>query len=49
MIIGFADQAWGDYQYWVANDKKIFKRINLLLKDIKKNPLDKEGKCRYHY
>ncbi len=49
MIIGFADQAWGDYQYWVANDKKIFKRINLLLKDIKRNPLDKEGKCRYHY
>ena len=43
MIIGFADQAWGDYQYWVANDKKIFKRINLLLKDIKRNPLDKEG------
>ena len=43
MIIGFADQGWSDYQYWVVNDKKISKRINLLLKDIKRNPLDKEG------
>jgi len=43
MIIGFADRGWEDYQYWVANDKKIYKRINLLLKDIKRNPLDENG------
>jgi len=43
MIIGFADRGWEDYQHWIANDKKIFKRINLLLKDIKRNPSDDEG------
>ena len=43
MIIGFADNAWEDYQYWVHNDKKILKRINLLLEDIKRNPLDSNG------
>jgi toxin YoeB len=43
MIIGFADNAWEDYQYWVQNDKKIVKRINLLLEDIKRNPNDSNG------
>ena len=43
MIVGFADNAWEDYLYWQNNDKKILKRINTLLKDIKRNPDDKEG------
>ena len=43
MIIGFADKGWEDYQYWQQNDKKIFKRINLLIKDIRRNPYDKYG------
>ena len=43
MIVGFADNAWEDYLYWQNNDKKILKRINTLLKDIKKDPDDKEG------
>ena len=43
MIIGFADKGWEDYQYWQHIDTKIFKRINLLLKDIKRNPNDKNG------
>jgi toxin YoeB len=43
MIIGFADRAWEDYQYWVHNDKKIVKRINMLIIDIKKNPNDSNG------
>jgi toxin YoeB len=43
MIIGFADKAWEDYQYWIANDKKIVKRINTLLQDIKRNPSDSDG------
>lgn len=43
MIVGFADRAWEDYQYWVQNDKKILKRINLLLQDIKRNPFDGNG------
>jgi toxin YoeB len=43
MIIGFADRGWEDYQYWLVNDKKILKRVNLLIKDIKRNPYDKNG------
>lgn len=43
MILGFADNGWEDYQYWVKNDKKILKRINLLLEDIKRNPEDSNG------
>ena len=43
MIVGFADRGWEDYQYWVVNDKKIMKRINLLLADIKRNPNDSNG------
>lgn len=43
MILGFADTAWDDYQYWQKNDKQILKRINLLIKDIKRNSDDVNG------
>lgn len=43
MIIGFASKGWEDYQYWMQNDKKIIKRINILLEDIKRNPTDSNG------
>lgn len=43
MIIGFATRGWEDYLYWQENDKKILKRINTLLKDIRRNPYDKDG------
>jgi toxin YoeB len=40
----FTDEAWDDYQYWIATDKKILKRINLLIKDIERNPYKGIGK-----
>jgi len=40
----FADNAWEEYLYWQENDKKILKRINLLLKDIARNGVDGIGK-----
>lgn len=43
MIIAFADNAWEDYQFWMQSDKKVLKRINLLLQDIKRNPEDSNG------
>ncbi|MEA3491733.1 MAG: Txe/YoeB family addiction module toxin [Campylobacterota bacterium] len=43
MIVGFADWGWEDYQYWVQNDTKIVERINRLLQDIKRNPIDSNG------
>lgn len=38
MNLVFASTAWDDYLYWQVNDKKLLKRINLLIKDIKREP-----------
>lgn len=43
MILSWADHAWDDYLYWQQTDKKILKRINLLINDIKKHPVDGIG------
>ncbi|MCL1855698.1 MAG: Txe/YoeB family addiction module toxin [Clostridia bacterium] len=40
----FAERAWEEYLYWQENDKKILKRINLLLKDIVRNGNNGIGK-----
>lgn len=36
--------AWEDYLYWQGNDKKNFKRINQLIKDICRTPFEGIGK-----
>jgi len=33
----FTDNAWDDYVYWQTEDRKMLKRINLLLEDISRN------------
>ena len=33
----WTDDAWNDYLYWSAEDKKTLKRVNQLLKDIDRN------------
>lgn len=38
------DFAWEDYLYWQRQDKKILKRINLLLQDIDRNGYSGIGK-----
>ena len=43
MKVAFSSNAWDDYLYWQKQDKKILKRINLLIKDIQRNPNDGEG------
>lgn len=43
MNLTFADEAWEDYLYWQKSDKKILKRINTLLKDIKREPFSGLG------
>ena len=40
MNISFTENAWEDYLYWQKMDKKIVKRVNELLKDIKRNPFE---------
>ena len=43
MKLTFSSLAWEQYLYWQATDKKILKRINLLIKDIKRQPFDGIG------
>lgn len=38
------DDAWEDYLYWQKQDKKVLKRINLILKDIDRNGYNGIGK-----
>lgn len=40
----FVDESWEDYLYWQKIDKKMVKRINLLIKDISRQPYDGIGK-----
>ena len=44
MKIAWEDAAWEQYLYWQKFDKKIIKRINILLKDIQKTPFAGIGK-----
>jgi toxin YoeB len=36
--------AWSDYFYWQGQDKKTLRRINLLIKDALRHPMDGIGK-----
>jgi toxin YoeB len=40
----FAEKAWEDYLYWQKTDKKMLNRINILIKDIRRDPFDGIGK-----
>lgn len=40
----FSERAWDDYLYWQTQDKKILRRINMLLKDIERNGFEGIGK-----
>ena len=44
MFKSFSDIAWEDYCYWINQDKKTLRRINLLLKDVERNGNDGIGK-----
>lgn len=44
MKLTFSLQAWDDYLYWQKTDKKVLKRINLIIKDIVRSPHDGIGK-----
>ncbi len=38
MMLAWASTAWEDYLYWQQQDKQMLKRINLLIKDIQRQP-----------
>jgi toxin YoeB len=40
----FAQEAWEDYLFWQKTDPKVVKRINAVIKDIRRSPFDGIGK-----
>jgi toxin YoeB len=42
--IVFSEHAWEDYLYWQRSDKKILRRINILIKEIMRAPFQGMGK-----
>ncbi len=44
MKITFTKIAWEDYLSWQQEDKKILKKINALIKEIMRTPLEGRGK-----
>lgn len=40
----FSDESWDDYLYWQKTDKKNLKKINFLIKEIKRTPFEGIGK-----
>ena len=44
MRLIFAEEAWGDYLYWQAQDKRMVKRINELIEATKRDPFSGIGK-----
>ena len=44
MKLVFSEHAWDDYLYWQQTNKRILKRINLLIKEIKREPFTGMGK-----
>lgn len=43
MILSWAETAWEDYLYWQQTDRKILKRVNTLIKAIKRQPFEGLG------
>lgn len=44
MNIIFSEIAWEDYTSWINEDKRILKKINHLILDIKRHPFEGIGK-----
>ena len=44
MKLIWSENSWNDYLYWQATDKKIVKKINSLIRDIKREPFEGLGK-----
>jgi toxin YoeB len=42
--IVFAEKAWEDYLYWQKIDKKKLRRINVLIKEVQRDPFEGMGK-----
>ena len=51
-MITFRQRAWEDYLYWQQTDKRVLKRINILIKNIQRTPYEGIGQpeeLKYQY
>lgn len=44
MKIVFTEKAWENYLYWVENDLVVLEKINLLIREIRRDPFRGLGK-----
>ncbi|MEI8237626.1 MAG: Txe/YoeB family addiction module toxin [Methylococcaceae bacterium] len=44
MTLEFSSKGWEDYLYWQSTDRTTLKRINLLIKEIQREPFSGIGK-----
>ena len=44
MRLIWSDKSWDEYVGWQSSDKKVLKKINSLIKDIKRDPFNGIGK-----
>ncbi len=44
MKLIFAEHAWQDYLYWQRSDKRLLRRVNLLIQEIQRTPFEGIGK-----
>ncbi len=44
MRLLWEDDAWEDYLYWQTQDKKMLKRVDALIKDIRRSAFERIGK-----
>ena len=43
MLLSWTKNGWEDYLFWNKEDKKTHSRINLLIKDVLRNPFEGTG------
>ena len=43
-MLSWTEDAWNDYLYWQSQDRKTLKRINALIRDMKRSPFEGIGK-----
>lgn len=44
MKLVFSSQAWDDYQYWLANNPDVLRRLNGLIAESQRTPFTGTGK-----
>ena len=44
MNLTFTPSGWGDYQWFQEHDRKLVKRINLLIRELLRTPFEGIGK-----